>query len=141
MTQAVTGFLALVAAFAAVMYGRALADRRRAERALEVARSELKALRSKAEIQEYRLERYDLVWYPAITYSPPDLAILSAAPGVPHCRACIVPLVLERGEWLCRQCAAKHPESLADLTVTDSIVNQALKWFQERHPGYRIPRK
>ena len=135
------GLLLLVVAIAAALCLWAAARRRKAEAALATAQAELQALRSKPSQQEFRMERFELIWYPVITYSASDQAILSAAPGVPHCRACILPLVLERGEWLCRQCASKHPESLADMLVTDSIVAQALKYFQERHPGYRIPKQ
>ena len=107
----------------------------------ESARGELQALRGRPEIHEFRLERFDLVWFPEISISSHDRMILGVTPGVPHCRGCLIPLSLQSGNWTCRQCSGKYPESLADLSVLDSISKQALTWFQQRHPGFRTAPK
>jgi len=99
---------------------------------------ELKALRSRPEKHEFRVERFELLWFPTVTVSPREKTIQAVAPGVPHCKACLLPLALEKDQWRCRQCSALHPESLGDVQVTDSISSQALQWFQQRHPGYRV---
>lgn len=114
--------------------------RLRSERRAVTLEAELKALKSRPEKHEFRVERFELLWFPTVTASPQDQTISSVAPGVPHCKPCLMPLALERGQWRCRQCAALHPESLGDVQVTDSITSQALQWFQQRHPGYRVAR-
>jgi hypothetical protein len=121
-----------------VLSGRA---RRKAQTERDEALGELQALRSKPGKQEFRLERFELLWFPVVTFSEKDRSILSAAPGVPHCRACLIPLALNHESWDCRQCGGRHAASLADTAVTDAIVNEALRFFSERHPGYSIPRK
>lgn len=129
------GAFALVA-FA--LYIREASARKRAEARLAPIEAELQALKNRSEKHEFRIERFDLVWYPVVTVDPNAKTIQSAAPGVPHCKACILPLVLEKDAWACRQCGTKHAASLADLAVTDQIVRTALQYFQERHPGYRV---
>lgn len=110
----------------------------RAEENFESIRAELQALRSRPRNHEFRVERFELLWFPNVSVSDQERVILGVSAGVPHCRPCLLPLSLDRGQWACRQCAARHPESLGDLMVIDSISKQALAWFQERHPGYRI---
>ena len=127
-------------ALAVAVYFAGRAAKSSAEARLAQAEAELKALKSRSEKQEYRLERFDLVWFPTVSFSPSEKTVLNAAPGLPHCRKCLLPLSQDRGEWACRQCAARFPDSLADLAVTDQITKQALQWFLERHPGYRVPR-
>lgn len=102
---------------------------------------ELRALKSRPERQEFRIERFDLLWYPAVTFSPGSQEIVAVSPGVPHCRACVAPLALNSGQWACAQCGARHPESLGDLMVIDSVTQQALKHFEERHKGFRLSLK
>ena len=125
------------------LLGLALAGRgrRKAQAERDAALGELQALRSRPGKQEFRLDRYELLWFPVVTFSEQDKTILSAAPGVPHCRSCLIPLALNHESWDCRQCGKRNAASLADTAVTDSIVNEALRYFSERHPGYSIPRK
>lgn len=129
-----------VLVLAAIAYLKERLARSKAEARAATLEGELKALRSRPEKHEFRVERFELVWFPTITASAQDQVISAVAPGVPHCRACMLPLVLEHQQWRCRQCAAQHPESLGDVQVTDAITNQALQWFQQRHPGYRVAR-
>lgn len=126
------------AVLAAAAYIKERLARVAARRRADTLEGELKALKSRPEKHEFRLERFELLWFPTVTASPQDKLIQSVAPGVPHCKACLLPLSLEKNEWRCRQCSAIFPESLGDVQVTDSISNQALQWFQQRHPGYRL---
>lgn len=105
--------------------------------------ADLERTRSEPVKWEYRLERYELLWYPVVTAAPDSKKIISIAPGIPHCMKCIVPLATHGAlaEWECSQCGAKHPESIVDAVVTDGIVNQALGYFKERHQGYDLAEK
>lgn len=130
--------LGAAALFLGLAAAVAYAGLRKARRRAEALEDEVRRMRSKPEKHELRLDRFDLVWFPTVTVSPGTMEITGVAPGVPHCRACVSPLSLGRGEWSCSLCNAKFPESLADLMVSDSITQEALKYFQQRHKGYRL---
>ncbi|MBI4056015.1 MAG: hypothetical protein HY399_00500 [Elusimicrobia bacterium] len=102
-------------------------------------REELQRLKSAPLQQEFRIERYDVLWFPVVTAAQGSREVLEIKPGVPHCKACAVPLSspLGKKEWACSQCGSKFVGSLVDVMVTDSVAQQALKYFQERHPNHR----
>ena len=103
--------------------------------------AELKGLREGPQKAESRIDRYDLLWFPTVAYLPAAKEIAAVSPGLPHCRACVVPLSLSAGQWTCPQCGAKHPESVADLAVLDGISKEAVRLFLERNKGYRLAAK
>lgn len=135
-----TVFLVVALLFALLLYIKERVGRHQAQERLDALKLELKSVLSRAEKHEYRIERFELLWFPTVTASAQTKEILAVAPGMPHCKACAIPLGFDRDLWTCRQCGAQHPTTLADLMVTDTIGKQALKFFQERHPGYRIPK-
>ena len=92
---------------------------------------------------ECRVERFELIWYPVITASKASNEILSVVPGVPHCTHCVVPLTAagNSGEWSCPLCRAKHPASISDIMALDVVSKEAMRYFLERHKGYRLPAK
>lgn len=111
---------------------------------LAEAEKELRALKSAPRVVEQRLERFDLLWFPALTVQDSSSYIMSATAGLPHCRACVSPLKLQAGAeeaWVCLDCGARHPASVADTMVMDSVSQQAVKEFQQRHKGYRLAPK
>ncbi len=68
--------------------------------------------------------------------------MLSVTAGLPYCRACAVPLKLqEKGAWACLECGSRHPGSLANTMVMDTVGQQAVKEFLQRHKGYRLAPK
>jgi hypothetical protein len=114
---------------------------KRAQRAEELRAKAEKALRdskNQPERAEFRIERFDLLWYPVVSASLETMRIDSVVVGVPHCGKCAVPLGLAGKEWACARCSARHPESVTDTMATDSVAQQAVKYFQERRPGYRV---
>jgi hypothetical protein len=116
----------LLALFIRERLGRSLLQKQLAQ-----AQRERDALREKASKREYRMERFEALWFPTVTLGP-DGGAVSAAAGLPHCKACAVPLKLGAGEWACPGCGRKLPESLADTQVTDSVAKQALEWHRQR---------
>lgn len=105
---------------------------------------ELRALKSAPRVVEQRLERFDLLWFASLTVQDNPSYIISATAGLPHCRSCVSPLKLQSGAeeaWVCLDCGARHPASVADTMVMDSVLQQAIKEFQQRHKGYRLAPK
>lgn len=86
---------------------------------------------------EYRVERFELIWYPLLTVSPAERAITAAAAGLPHCRNCAVAFKSEGKDWACPKCNDRRPETVADTMVVDSVIKEAVKFFLDRHPDYR----
>lgn len=86
---------------------------------------------------EYRLERFDLIWYPVVSYQEKDKVLARASPGVPFCRKCVKPLAPDDEGWKCPGCGARSPDSIADTAATDSIVREAIRCFLQRRPDYR----
>lgn len=111
---------------------------------LAEAQKELQAVKSAPWSVEQRIERFDLLWFPSLTIQKDPPYILSVAAGLPHCRACVAPLKLQEGgeePWVCLDCGARHPASLADTMVIDSIIERAIKEFLQRNKGYRLAPK
>jgi hypothetical protein len=121
-----------------VLWGNARSAVTRAEAKLAKAEKLLKEMRERPETAEFRIERFELLWFPVVTASVQTMEITNVVVGVPHCGKCAVPLGLEKGEWVCARCGARHPETLADTMVLDTVAQQAIKYFQERRPGYRV---
>lgn len=143
MILAVAAAAAAAAAFA-VALGTALVLRRR----LEAARAELAAERARKDEKpatrsvDDRRERFSLLWFPALTVKDDERLVVSAAAGVPHCARCIQPLRVAHGgggaeEWACPRCGDRRPSSVADLSVTDSVVAESVAEFLARHDGWR----
>lgn len=87
---------------------------------------------------ETRIERLDVLWYPSIQFSSSSKKVLKTVPGVPHCKECVVPLVLKEGTgWSCPMCGNHFSESLVDVSILDVVGKQALKYFLERHKDFR----
>ncbi|MFH2202181.1 MAG: hypothetical protein ABIJ96_03620 [Elusimicrobiota bacterium] len=98
----------------------------------------LAELRGKPLEQEFRIERYELLWYPVVTYSPPEKKVLKITVGIPHCPKCCVAMKgLDEKVWGCPQCKTTCPASVTDLSVMDSIEKLARGYFLERRPDYR----
>lgn len=86
---------------------------------------------------EYRIERYDVLWFPAVVSSPTQKKVVQVKTGVPHCMACVLPLTMKGdSSWSCAKCAKRFQSSLIDVMVTDSINSQAVKYFLDRNKGY-----
>ena len=83
-----TAFLVALGLYIKERLARAAAQRR-----LLTVKDELDSLKSRPDKHEYRLERYELLWYPTVTVSPQEKTILSAAPGLPHCRHLPAPVL------------------------------------------------
>jgi len=119
------------------------------KRQLEAARAELAAERAAksaappTRVVEDRRERFSLIWFPALTVKDDEKLVVSAAAGVPHCARCVQPLRVAAGaagaaeEWACPRCGDRRPESIADLTVTDSVAAEAVAEYLARHDGWR----
>ncbi|MBI4349544.1 MAG: hypothetical protein HY553_22100 [Elusimicrobia bacterium] len=127
----IAGLSAVAAAAYAFAYSRAC--RRAAQLEVESAR-----LREEPKTNEYRLERFDLVWYPAVTYAERDKLVVKAASGVPHCKACVAPLSSSGKGWKCPGCQTMRPETIADTAATDSVMKEALRFFLQRRADYRV---
>lgn len=127
---AVAGLSAVAAASFAVACSRAHQRGRELE-------GELATLRETPKTNEYRLERFDLVWYPAVTYAEKDKLVTKASPGVPHCKTCVVPLASSGGGWKCPGCRTVRPDSIADTAATDSVVKEAMRFFLQRRADFR----
>src|SRR5438105_3461901 len=65
--------------------------------------AELSRLRSAPAFWEYRVERFDAVWFPTIAALASEKRVVSASPGVPHCGQCVQPLATTGGlsSWKC----------------------------------------
>lgn len=141
-------FLSSVLVISAAVLLAFAARKEKAMRALALrlaeAEKELHALKSAPRVVEQRLERFGLLWFPALSLQDASSYIVSATAGLPHCRACVSPLKLQAGAeeaWVCLDCGARHPASVADTMVMDSVLQQAVKEFQQRHKGYRLAPK
>ena len=130
-----SGFLAIVFLIAGLLSKRKISL---LETRLEALRKDNEKLRSGPQTWEYRIERFDVVWFPMLTTAPATREITQLNAGLPHCPSCVRPLGISGhdGEWACSKCQAKFAGSLADLAVTDVVNKQALRYFQERHPDY-----
>lgn len=110
----------------------ALKSRRvaRLSRELKELKVGLEGLKEAAKRREYRIERYDALWFATVSEGTKGL---EAAPGRPYCKSCIIPLAAAdgRGEWRCPKCQASLPASLGELHVVDSIRKLALAWHAE----------
>ncbi len=103
----------------------------------------LRAAGKAPEVREYRVERFDVLWFPQVSYRSASKEVLAVGPGVPHCKACVEPLKSSggRSEWACSRCGASFAESIVDLSSMDIVAGEALKWFLERFKGFRPPPK
>lgn len=117
--------------------GRALSGAGGAKKRASDLEKKLSELENAPEKWETRIDRYELLWFPAVVADRKQRAVTSVAPGIPHCRSCIEPLSLNKGEWVCAKCGHRSPESIADLMITDQIGKEAVKQFLQRHPGYQ----
>lgn len=108
-----------------------------AERRAEGLAAELKDLKEKPERWEGRIDRYEVLWFPSLTADPKRREVVAIAPGVPHCRSCVQPMAIQKGDWVCAGCGQRKPESIADVTILDGIGREALQHYMQRHPGWR----
>lgn len=124
---AAAAFFALLAAWKARQAGRF-------RRELGALAARLKEIESAPRRHEYRLERFDVLWFPVVTYAPETGEVLQVVAGVPHCPRCAKPLKAPPGdgEWSCPSCGARRPASVTDLTVADSVAKQAREYFLQR---------
>ena len=90
--------------------------------------------------KEFRLERFDVLWYPRVSYSPVSKTVAKARAGLPHCKSCVLPLSVSPsdGKWACSRCRTAYATTLADLAVVDSIEREALRYFLERNKDYQV---
>lgn len=106
----------------------------RLRRERDALAARLKELESAPRRHEYRLERFDVLWFPVVTYEPASGEVLQVVAGAPHCPACAKALKAPPGdgEWSCPGCGAKRPASVTDLAVSDSVAKQAREYFLQR---------
>ncbi len=130
--------LAIVASAMCALWISAKTETRKAVEARRKAEKALRELKEQPERAEFRVERFELLWFPVVTASIQTMEITGVNPGLPHCAKDAVPLGLDKNEWVCARCGSRHPESLADTMVLDTISDLAIKYFQERRPGYRV---
>ena len=90
--------------------------------------------------REYRVERFDVLWYPVVSFSPASKTVSGARAGLPHCKSCVLPLGSggSDGGWVCPRCKTAYPASLADLAVVDTVGREALRYFLERDKDYKV---
>lgn len=125
-----------VAAACAVLAAALWAARSRASQKIEALERELEALRQAERSNEYRVERFDLAWFPFVCYREGEKLVTRAGPGVPHCKACVKPLASQDGAWRCAGCGDRRPDSVADTVATDSVTVEAVRFFLQRHPDF-----
>lgn len=102
-------------------------------------RSELEKAGGAARSWEYRLERFDVLWFASVTALPASREVARVVAGLPHCPSCVVPLAKSaKGEgWSCPRCEFATTAALEDVALMDVIEKQALRHFKERHPDFR----
>ncbi len=116
----------------------------RARRRVAELEAELAAVKAADRSNEYRVDRFDLFWYPSVIYREAEKLLVRASPGVPFCRACVKALASQASQasqgagWKCPGCGALSPESIADTAATDSIMREAVRFFLARRPEYRV---
>lgn len=128
-----------LATAAAVLFLRVLWDhwqKKKLRKRLVEAEGKLQASVNGNRENEYRVERYDVLWFPTVVSSPSKKQILQVKPGVPHCLTCVAPLSMKGAQWACAKCGKSFESSLADVMVADSVNAQAVKYFLERNKGY-----
>lgn len=122
--------LAAAATFAAL--------RKRAQAEAASLAKELEAERAAPRLNEYRLERFGLLWFPCVAFQEREKLLVRASPGVPYCKACVKPLAAREGGWSCPGCSEQRPDSVADPAATDSVVREAVAYFLQRHPDFKL---
>lgn len=130
--------LSLAVTALTMLWFNAREDKKRVQQQKQALEKQLRELKEQPERAEFRIERFDLIWYPTVTASIQTMEVTNVAVGVPHCGKCAVPLGLDKNEWVCARCNARHPESIADSMVTDTVSKQAIQYFKERRPGYKV---
>ena len=135
--------LAVIGLVAALLRPRKESQNNDALKRIGELERELNSLKTAPKKIEYRIERYELLWFPVVTASPQSQEVLSVVCGLPHCRSCLRPLTVSRetGDWLCAECQQRYPASLSDTMVTDGIEKDAVKYFLDRNKSYRIAPK
>jgi len=104
---------------------------------IEALKGELRVLKGKPLEKEYRLEQFELLWFPVVTYEPAEKRILKVAAGLPYCPACTAIMKAVDGkEWKCSRCDRRCPASVTDLTVMDTLENKVREYFIARHSEY-----
>ncbi|MFA6002880.1 MAG: hypothetical protein WC881_02310 [Elusimicrobiota bacterium] len=131
--------LAALAAAARVWALGRRARRLRAE--LDRARVELEGMRAAPRDWECQIERFDVSWYPVLNILPAAHEIARVTVGLPYCRTCALPLsqVSGGGAWRCPGCDFKSTAALEDVSVLDTVAQQALRVFRVKHPEYPAP--
>lgn len=120
-----------------VTLGFIIAWRRGVSRELSL-REELASLRAAPKTNEYRVERFGLVWFPTLTFDGGEKLVTKAAPGIPYCKACSKALAQAGGGWACSGCGERRADSVADAVATDSVMREAVAAFLMRHPDFRL---
>lgn len=118
----------LARALAAARDAQAACERRLTPRPLATMR-----------VFEGRRERSGLLWFPVLTADDDVKVVVGVSTGLPHCPRCVRPLKAQLGraeEWVCPQCAARHPAMDADLKSTDDVRADCLREFFARHPDF-----
>ncbi len=134
--QALLGAAAAAGVVIGFILGRALSGAGAAKKRAAELEAKLGDLESAPKQWEARIERYELLWFPTLTLDAKRRVATALAVGLPHCRSCVKPLSLNKGQWSCAECGHSSPESIADLMITDQIGKDAVKQFLQRNPGY-----
>ena len=127
-----------VAAISAAVAAAAWAARSKALRRAEAAEQSAESLRAAERPNEYRVDRFDLIWFPVVSYLEAEKLVTRASPGVPYCKACVKPLASQGGAWRCPGCSDQRPDSVVDTAATDSVMREAVRFFLQRHPDFRL---
>jgi hypothetical protein len=131
---------AILGAVAALMFVLLIAEtarRRKLAARVQTLEAAVALLEGGPKSAEFRVDRYDLLWYPKVEFSEKDKTFGKIAAGIPHCKKCVLPLKLDGKEWVCSGCSQRRPESVADIMVMDSITKEATAFFLERHKDFR----
>ncbi|MEE8425435.1 MAG: hypothetical protein V3S11_06380 [Elusimicrobiota bacterium] len=137
---AILAFLALVLLIAFLL---ALKRGSRLSGELAALQDEMTALKSAPKRHEYRLEQYDILWYPVLTLNEAQKKILKATAGFPYCKDCGERIKEMDGgvQWGCPKCDFRCAASVTDVVVMDSVNAKVVKFYQQRHPGFELAEK
>ena len=99
-----------------------------------VAEKELGEMKAVPGKHEYRIEQFDVLWYPTVVYDKKSFAIKEIKVGAPNCLNCGVPLSIGAAEFSCGKCGFKCPESVVSVSIIDQLSDKTKRFFELRYP-------
>jgi len=129
----VLGILALLTIMFGALYLRSRKNLIALTRHAAGLETELKSYRSKPITREFRMLKYDVLWFPVLTIDPKNSShILNTKVGLPYCQKCILPLKAGVDEqWICMACGFKCAGTVVDIMITDGIAKIAETYYGE----------